>query len=180
MACATGSGRWMCRRWPTPSIVRSSTSGTDERRNAATSTHSGLRVAPEDRQHRALDGGGLLGPERPLGEAGQLDAEERVDVLEACSTAPGMRSSSSRWHATQSSPLTALRNIASASSCSPLRVGVEHRAGALEERRAAGHREQRELQQDQGRHPVRVVEGQLRGDGRSAGVAATWARAMPR
>ena len=50
-------------------------------------------------------------------------------------------------------------------------VGVEHGSGALEERLAAGHREERELQQGQGRHPAGVVEGQLRGDGGAAGVA---------
>src|SRR5437870_7418904 len=38
IARATGWGRWMCRRWPTPSIVQSLTCGSEERRKSATST----------------------------------------------------------------------------------------------------------------------------------------------
>ena len=53
-----------------------------ERRNSAISTHSGWVSAAEHGQDGLLDGGCLLGAERPLGEGGQLDAEEGVGVLD--------------------------------------------------------------------------------------------------
>ena len=39
-------------------------------------------VAAEHGQHRLANGRSLLGTEPPLGEGGQLDAEERVGILE--------------------------------------------------------------------------------------------------
>ena len=50
-------------------------------------------------------------------------------------------------------------------------VGLEHGRRRLEERLAAGHREQRQLEQRQRGDAVGLVEGELGGDGGAAGVA---------
>jgi hypothetical protein len=51
------------------------------------------------------------------------------------------------------------------------RIGRERRPDLLEERLAARHREQRELEQDQRVHDLGVVEGELGADCRTAGMA---------
>ncbi len=60
----------------------SSTCGSDERRKVGDLHEQRQGVGAEHGQHRAADGGCLLGTERPLGDGGQLDAEEGVGVLD--------------------------------------------------------------------------------------------------
>ena len=57
----------MCRRWPTPSIVQSSTRSSDVRRKSATSTHRGCGSVPAPGQDRLGAGGCLLGTDRRRG-----------------------------------------------------------------------------------------------------------------
>ena len=176
IARATGSGRWMCRRWPTPSIVHSSTCGSDERRKSATSTHSGWVSAAEHGQHGAVDGGGLLGAERPLGEGGQLDAEERVGVLDRLRDRARQPLVEQRLgRSAQSSAAHDAHEDGEGAFVVAAAVGLERRPGLLEEGLAAGHREQRQLEQDQrvhasrdgrgpaGRRPPRRWSGRRRG-----------------
>jgi hypothetical protein len=61
IARATGWGRWMCTRWPTPSIVQSSTYGSDERGKAATG---------HDRPHR------LVAQDPPVGHPRDITLED--------------------------------------------------------------------------------------------------------
>ena len=86
---ATGSGRWMCRRWPTPSIVRSSTCGTDERRNAATSTNSGSVSVPSTDSTGQRMAAACSGPNAHSAMAGSSTPKRVSASLTACATAPG-------------------------------------------------------------------------------------------
>ena len=62
-------------------------------------------------------------------------------------------------------------NMANAPAWSPLPYASNTGPAGFEERLAAGHREQRRLQQGQRVHLLGVVEGQLGRDRRAAGVA---------
>ena len=103
------------------------------------------RLGAEDREDRLEDGGGLLGTERPGADGWEFDAEEGVGVLDRLGSGPnaqalmagssmpkrvstsltvwamppGTCSSMTAWQVSQSSPLTAFRNPATARSWSP-------------------------------------------------------------
>ena len=142
IARATGSGRWMCRRWPTPSIVHSSTCGSDEREGSRRPrpTAAGSRAPSTDRTGRS-DRGGLLGAELPLGEGGQLDAEEGVGVLDRLRDHAG---NPLLEQGSAGCPVEAAHGAhehGERARVVAARVGLEHRAGLLEEGLAAGQRE---------------------------------------
>jgi hypothetical protein len=105
---------------------------------------------------------------RPLGQGRQLDAEEGVGVLDRLVTAPGRCSSGAARHAAQSGPLTALMEMANAPSWSPLPHASN--AGPAGWRKASPLA-QRWVRQDQLVHGLGMVECQLGGGRRAAGVA---------
>ena len=110
--------------------------------------------------------------EHPLGEGGQLDSEEGVRVLDGLGH--GARAGGRRaglGTVSQSTPPTTLMKMASAPLVVAAAVRVERGADLLEERLGAGHREQRELEQDERLDDLGVVEGQLGRDRPTAGVA---------
>ena len=111
------------------------------------------------------------GPNVHSVRAGSSTPKKVSASLIACATAPGIRSSSRARHVAQSRPLAALMKMANAPSWSPLPYASNAGPACREEGLAAGHREQRRLQQDQRVHRLGMVEGQLGGDRRAAGVA---------
>ena len=113
----------------------------------------------------------MFGTECPLGEGGELDAEEGVGVLDrlrprARKTLFEYGSARCPVEAADDAHEDGQRALVVAVS-----VCLERRSGLLEERFAAGQREQRQLQQDQRVHGLGMVECQLGSDRRAAGVA---------
>src|ERR687897_1932312 len=120
IAWATGSGRWICRRWPTLSIVRSSTWGSEERRNSAISSHSGWVFAPITDRTGVRMAAACSGPNVHSVRAGSSTPKKVSTSLIDCVTTPGIRSSSNARHSSQSRPLAADANMANAPEWSPL------------------------------------------------------------
>ena len=112
------------------------------------------------------------GAERPLGEGGQLDAEEGVGILDRLRDHAGdpllEQRSARRPNRGRS---RRLMNIANAPEWSPLPYASNTGAGRFQERLAEGQRDQRRLQQGERVHLLGVVEGQLGCDRRAGGVA---------
>lgn len=129
-----------------------------------------LRAAPEHRQDGALDGGRLLGGEAPLPESGQLNAEEGVSVLYGLGEGAGQQVVQ---HATDGGRIEVAHDAQEASYRALMvarGIGLERRSRLLEERLAARHREQRELQESQRTHGAGMVQAELRGNRGAAGV----------
>src|SRR5919108_261132 len=116
---ATGSGGWMCRRWPTASILHSSTCGNELRRNSATSTQRGWVSAPStDSTGRSMVAACSASNSHRV-RAGSSIPKKVSASSTGCATAPGAGSSSAAWQVVQSRPLAALMMCASAPEWSP-------------------------------------------------------------
>ena len=149
----------------------SSTRGSEERRNSAISTHSGCVSAPITERTGRRMAAACSGPNVHSATAGSSTPKKVSASLIDCATTPGIRASSNARHASQSRPLAAATNMANAPEWSPLRVGLEHRGGGVQERTAERQRHQRRLQQGERVHLLGVVEGQLGSDRRAGRVA---------
>jgi hypothetical protein len=77
------------------------------------------RLGAEDREDRLVDGGCLLGSERPGADGWEFDAEQGVGVLDRLGDATWDVLVVTAWQVSQSRPLTALRKPATARSWSP-------------------------------------------------------------
>ena len=130
-----------------------------------------LGVRADHGEDWSANGGSLLGPERPLGDGGQLDSEEGVGILDRLrdhTRDPLLEQRSTLF------PIEAAcgghehgkrARVVAASVC------LEHRAGGFQERTAERQRHQRRLQQSERVHLLGVVEGQLGSDRRAGGMA---------
>ena len=151
IAWATGWGRWMCRRWPTPWMVQSLTCGNQEWSRGRPSTNSCTVSAPRTERTGWEDGGRLLGSERPGGDGWEFDAEEGVGVLDCLGDATrNVRVD----YGLAGLPVQTAHCAQEAGHC-PLVVasgeGLQGRRRVLEEGGRAGHREQRRPRRD---HPT--------------------------
>ena len=128
-------------------------------------------VAAKHGQHRLANGRRVLGAEGPLGERGQLDAEDRVGILDRLGNGSG---DALIEQLPAPRPLEAAHGTeehGEGALVIPTGVGLEHRGRRSEKRLTAGHREEGQLEQHERGDSFGFVERQLGGDGRAAGVA---------
>ena len=171
MARATGWGRWMWRRCPTPidrALLDLWQRGAEEL--GRFHPHR-LRVRAQQRQHRLADGGCLLPTEHPIGDGGQLDSEEGVSVLDGMGHGAGETLVEHRSARGPVDTADEAQEDGQGGLVITVRVGLERGTGLLEERLRAGHREQRQLEQHEGLDDLRVVEGELGCHRATGGVA---------
>ena len=127
-----------------------------------------LGLSAQYGQDGAVDGGCLLGAELPLGQGGQLDAEEGVGIADCVRDRAGRPLLEQRLACWPVEAAHGAHEHGQRPHVVAAFVCLERRPGLFEECPAAGHREQRHLEQDQRVHGLGLVECQLGGNGRSA------------
>ena len=131
----------------------------------------GLRLGADHGQNGPVESGCLVGAERPLGQRGQLDAEERVGVRDRLRHRAG-NPLLEQGHGSR--PLEAAHGAhedRQRTGVVAAGVRLERRLDLREEGSETGHRDQRRLQQHERVNVLGVVERQLRGDRPAARVA---------
>jgi len=131
----------------------------------------GLCFAADHGQHGPVESGCLLGAERPLGQRGQLDAEERVGVPDRLRHRAGNPLLEQGRGPRRLEAAHGVHEDRQGTGVVAARVRLERRLDLLEEGFETGHRDQRRLQQHERMHVLGMVERHLRGDRRAARVA---------
>ncbi len=123
-------------------------------------------ITADDRQHRLPQRACLPPVELPCAERRQIAAEEVVGVVHRSSNAAGYVPLDVRAAAVPLEAANHAQKLRHRPFPVTRPVRVERRSDAFEKRWCTRHRHQRWLEQRQGLHPRRIVEGHLQGNGR--------------